>query len=333
MRDKAHDALRASESRYRRLFETAQDGILILNAESAQIDDANPFLLNMLGYTLEELTGKKLWDVGAFKEVAESKVMFKELQQKGYVRYHGLPLITKAGLRKEVEFISNAYQVESVRVIQCNIRDISERIAAQAQAQRHHEQLKIALLNTVEVATNISEMRDPYTAGHERHVALIAYAIGAEMGLGVDQLEGLKVAGYLHDIGKVGIPTEILSKPGRISPVEYLLIQGHAKASYDVLHNMKWPWPIAEVALQHHERMDGSGYPNGLRGDEIILEARILAVADVVEAMGSHRPYRAALGIDLALAEVKAGRGTLYDPVVVDACLKLFTVNGFKLPS
>jgi HD-GYP domain-containing protein (c-di-GMP phosphodiesterase class II) len=153
-----------------------------------------------------------------------------------------------------------------------------------------------------------------------------------ELGFNEIGLEGLRVAGYLHDIGKVGIPTEILSKPGKISAIEYQLIQGHAQAGYDVLHSMEWPWPVAEVALQHHERIDGSGYPQGLKGDAILLEARIVAVADVVEAMSSHRPYRAALGTDMALAEIELGSGTKYDPKVVEVCLELFREAGFQIP-
>jgi PAS domain S-box-containing protein len=331
--DLARAALKVSESRYRRLFETAQDGILLINAESGQIEDVNPFLIRLLNYSHEEFLGKKLWEVGPFKDVAQSKEMFLEIQTKGYVRYEDLPLKTKAGVKIAVEFVSNSYDVEGIKVIQCNVRDISERKKAEGITLRYYEQLRVALRNTVEVATIISEMRDPYTAGHERRVAIIASAIGAELGFDEIRQEGLRVAGYLHDIGKVGVPSEILSKPGKISPIEFQLIQGHAQASYDVLHTMEWPWPVAEVALQHHERMDGSGYPQGLKGDEIMLEARIMAVADVVEAMSSHRPYRAALGLDKALAEIELGRGEKYDSQVVNACLKLFREKAFQLPS
>lgn len=331
--DLARAALKVSESRYRRLFETAQDGILLINAESGQIEDVNPFLMRLLNYSHEEFLGKKLWEVGPFKDIAQSKEMFLEIQTKGYVRYEDLPLKTKSGVKIEVEFVSNSYDVEGIKVIQCNVRDISERKKAEGITLRYYEQLKVALRNTVEVATIISEMRDPYTAGHERRVAAIASAIGAELGFDEIRQEGLRVAGYLHDIGKVGVPSEILSKPGKISPIEFQLIQGHAQASYDVLHAMEWPWPVADVAHQHHERMDGSGYPQGLKGDEILLEARIMAVADVVEAMSSHRPYRAALGLDKALAEIELGRGAKYDSQVVNACLKLFRETGFQLPS
>jgi len=185
----------------------------------------------------------------------------------------------------------------------------------------------------VQVATTLSEMRDPYTAGHERRVAEIAVAIGAELGFDAPRLEGLRVAGHLHDIGKITIPAEILSKPGKLSAIEFMLIQGHAQASYDILKNVEFLWPVAEIALQHHERMDGSGYPQGLKGEAILLEARIMAVADVVEAMSSHRPDRAGLGIEKALTEIDRGRGSAYDADVSDACLRLFREKHHQLPA
>ena len=330
--DLAQAALRTSESRYRRMFETALDGILLLNAETAQIEDVNPFLINMLGYSHEEFLGKKLWELGAFTDIAQSKEMFTVLQDKGHVRYEDLPLKKKSGGVVEVEFVSNAYDCDGVRVIQCNIRDISERKAAEGVSLRYLEQLKIALMNTVQVATIISEIRDPYTAGHQKRGAAIAAAIGVELGLSEVQVEGLRVAGSLHDIGNLSIPTEILSKPGRLSTAEMGLVMGHAQIGFDVLNTMEWPWPVAQVALQHHERMDGSGYPNKLMGKDILLESRIMAVADVVEAMSSHRPYRAALGIKAALAEIENGRDKIYDTAAANACLRLFREQNFIIP-
>jgi PAS domain S-box-containing protein len=210
--------------------------------------------------------------------------------------------------------------------------DITEQRQAEQQIKLHVAQLEAAFLQTVDVATTLSEIRDPYTAGHERRVAELAVAIGAELGFDARRQQGLRIAGNLHDVGKMSIPSEILSKPGRLTAVELLMIKGHPQVGYEILRNVEFPWPVAQVALQHHERMDGSGYPGGLKGEEILLEARIMAVADVVEAMSSHRPYRAGLGIDKALAEIERGRGSAYDPVVVDACLKLFRENGYKLP-
>jgi len=195
-----------------------------------------------------------------------------------------------------------------------------------------NKQLKSALMKTVEVAMKLSEMRDPYTAGHEKRVAEIAVAISAELGFDTERQQGMRVAGYLHDVGKINIPAEILSKPGRLSDVEYNLVKGHVQAGYDAIKDVDFPWPVAEVVFQHHERLDGTGYPRGLKGEEIIIEARILSVADVVESMTSHRPYRAELGIEKALAEIERGSGIIYDATVVDACIKLFRENGFKIP-
>lgn len=194
-----------------------------------------------------------------------------------------------------------------------------------------NQELHDALMNTVQVAMILSEMRDPYTTGHERRVAEIAVAISAELCFDRNQQEGIRVAGYLHDVGKIKLPAEILSKPGKLTENEYNLIKDHAQSGYDVLSRVDFPWPIADVALQHHERIDGSGYPKNLKRESIIIEARIIAVADVVEAMSSHRPYRPGLGIEKALAEIERGRALIYDENVVDACLKLFRENGFKI--
>lgn len=198
-----------------------------------------------------------------------------------------------------------------------------------AAVARHVEAVEASLRATVEVATSLSEMRDPYTAGHQRRVGDIAAAIGEELGLSADSLEGLRVAGRLHDIGKIAIPAEILTRPGRLSDEERALIQLHPQAGYDVLADVPFPWPVALVALQHHERLDGSGYPGGLVGEAIILEARIVAVADVLEAMSSHRPYRESLGVEIALAELEDGAGTRYDAAVVSACVTQVRDRGF----
>ncbi len=170
----------------------------------------------------------------------------------------------------------------------------------------------------------MAEMRDPYTAGHQHSVDKLALAIGVEMGLPVRQLEGLQLAASVHDIGKIMVPAEILCKPTKLTRHEFDLIKDHAEAGYNILKDVEFPWPIARIVHEHHERMDGSGYPNGLRGDELLLESRIVAVADVVQSMCAHRPYRAGLGSDAALAEISKNRDTLYDPDVVDACLRLF---------
>jgi putative nucleotidyltransferase with HDIG domain len=174
------------------------------------------------------------------------------------------------------------------------------------------------------------EIRDPYTAGHQQRVAKLACAIAQEMGLPEEQIQGIRVAGTLHDIGKIYVPGEILSKPGQLRKNELNLIKDHAEVGYDLLKTIEFSWPVAQVVLQHHERMDGSGYPEGLSGDDILIEARIMGVADVIEAMASHRPYRPALSVEKALLEIIQKKDKLYDPQVVDACLKLFSEKQFS---
>jgi PAS domain S-box-containing protein len=212
-------------------------------------------------------------------------------------------------------------------------QDITERLRAEEMSRQHVEQLQLAMLSAVEAMSVITQIRDAYTYGHERRVGVFAaaVAIAEELRLDCHRVQGIHIAGLLHDVGKVSVPAEILAKPTRLTVNEYELIKSHAQHGHEILKVIEFPWPVAQVALQHHERLDGSGYPSGLKGDAIIVEARIMAVADVVEAIASHRPYRPGLGIDKALAEVERGRGSLYDPVVVDACLKLFREKGYQL--
>ncbi|MDO9053464.1 MAG: PAS domain S-box protein [Gallionella sp.] len=204
-----------------------------------------------------------------------------------------------------------------------------ERDEALEQSQRHLLRLTDSLEGTVRAIASIVEMRDPYTAGHQARVAGLASAIARQMALPDDQVHAIHLAGMVHDLGKIQIPAEILAKPGKISAIEFDLIRCHPQAGYDILKDIDLPWPIAQMVLQHHERMDGSGYPQGLKGDQIDLGARILSVADVVEAISSHRPYRPALGVDAALNEISQARGTHFDTGVVDACLQLFREQGY----
>ena len=193
------------------------------------------------------------------------------------------------------------------------------------------EDLKNSLEGTIRTLAATVEVRDPYTAGHQARVANLAIAIAKELQLSEFQIEGVRMSASIHDLGKIQVPAEVLSKPGKLSEIEFNLIKAHPRIGYDLLRDIKFPWPITTIILQHHEKMDGSGYPQGLKGDEILLESRILAVADIVEAMSSHRPYRPALGIEKALEQIKKDRGTLLDPDAVDACLKIFE-EGFQLP-
>lgn len=196
--------------------------------------------------------------------------------------------------------------------------------------KRNVENLQRALNTTIEAISLMGEMRDPYTAGHERHVAQLACAIAKEIGMTADQIEGIRVCAFLHDVGKIVVPAEILSKPSQLNEYEYGIVKSHPRVGYDILKRLEFPWPVAQIILQHHEMVNGSGYPMGLKGEEIGFEARILAVADVVEAMSGHRPYRPALGIDKALEEISRNKDALYDAKVVDACMRLFMEKGFR---
>jgi len=210
-------------------------------------------------------------------------------------------------------------------------RDITERKLAEVKLKQTLDSLNNAVGATIQVMVSAIEMRDPYTAGHQIRTADLARAIAKEMGLPQDKIDGIRMAGSIHDIGKLSIPSEILVKPTKLTNIEFSLIKEHSRSGYEMLKDVESPWPLAQIVYQHHERMNGSGYPRNLKGDEIIIEARIMAVADVVEAMASHRPYRPALGIDAALEEIKKNKGILYDDIVADSCLRLFWEKGFKL--
>jgi putative nucleotidyltransferase with HDIG domain len=208
-------------------------------------------------------------------------------------------------------------------------RDITDQRRAEEDVIQSIGKLREAFMGSVHIVAAISEKRDPYTAGHQVRVSSLAEAIAREMRLPEHQVEGIKVGGLIHDIGKVSVPADILSKPAKLTEIEYAMVKIHPQAALEILSDTSFPWPLAQMIVQHHERMDGSGYPFGLKGNDIMLEARILAVADVVEAIASHRPYRPALNIEEALQEISGKRGTLYDEVVVDACITVFREKNF----
>jgi len=240
-----------------------------------------------------------------------------------------------------VDFISKPYQREELlaRVrTHLELNRLRNHLAEQVdertnELKKSEKRLRASLLDSITAIAATVEIRDPYTAGHQRRVAQLAIAIARELQLPEDWIEGLHLASVVHDVGKIQIPAEILSKPGRLTDLEFKLIKEHSQAGYEILKSIEFPWPIAQIVVQHHERLDGSGYPHGLKDKDILLEAKILGVADVVEAMMSHRPYRPGLGIDAALEEITKNSGVFYDPIVVDACLMLFRQKGFQMPS
>jgi putative nucleotidyltransferase with HDIG domain len=259
------------------------------------------------------------------------------LQGKPVGGSYEIDLITGNGGRMTVEISATIIDFQGRPATMAFVRDITERKKNNEALVESEKRLREAYLRLRDVQegmigaiATMAEMRDPYTSGHQRRVARLACAIAAEMGLAEDRIAGLATGGLLHDIGKVQIPSDILIKPGRLNAIEFEMIKSHSQAGYQILKSIPFPWPIADMIVQHHERLDGSGYPAGLAGERIILEARILGGADVIEAMASHRPYRAALGIDAALEEISKNSGDLFDPDVVATCLKIFS-RGFKL--
>ena len=218
-----------------------------------------------------------------------------------------------------------------VKALQDKAREYHEGLEEQVELRT--EKLSKALSSTIDVLAKTIEVRDPYTAGHQHRVTQLATAIAIEMGLSQHQCDAVHMAGLVHDLGKISVPAEILAKPGRISRQEFELIKQHSQIGHGLLKDVDFDWPLADIVVQHHERLDGSGYPNGLAGDDILLEAKIIAVADVVEAMASHRPYRAALGIDVALKEIADKKGTHFDPDIADACLRVFSDRKFDWKS
>jgi PAS domain S-box-containing protein len=330
-RARAEKDLRAAEEQFRGLVEQSIAGIYIIQDD--KLAYVNRRYAEILGYdSADDLIGRhRLFMVPETDRAAVTERILRQFEGRLNVAYD-FSGVRKDGSTIEVGAHGARATHEGRPAVIGLMQDISEKKRAEAQIQRYIAQIENAFMSTVQVVTTLGEMRDPYTAGHQRRVAEIAVAIGAELGFDAQRQEGLRVAGYLHDIGKMRIPSEILSKPGELSPIEFRLVQGHARASYDVLKDIQFPWPVAEVAWQHHERMDGSGYPQGLKGEAILLEARIVVVANKIDALCSHRPYRPGMGIDKALAEIERGRGSAYDLEVVHACLHLFRERGFQLP-
>lgn len=264
--------------------------------------------------------------------------------KRGYHSSIALPLESSTGILGSLTIYAqehDAFSQEDVPLLQELANDISfgivslrtrvERDRSVQDRLGHEETLRKSLEDSIKAFSDTVEMRDPYTSGHQSRVAQLAVAIATEMKLPEETIRGIGLAAIVHDFGKISIPAEILSKPGKLTELEMMLVKNHPQAGYDILKDIKFPWPLAQMVLQHHEKLDGSGYPQGLKGDHILLESRILTVADVVESMALRRPYRDALGIDVALKEIENGRGTIYDASVVDACLKLFREGTFSL--
>jgi PAS domain S-box-containing protein len=304
----------------------------IFMVENGRFTFANRRAGEILGRTPEELTGQGVLDLVAPGDRRKLLHTMRKLisgEQKAVEETFGA--LRKDGTLADIGTHAVLATLHGKPAVLGIAQDIGERRKAQEEIERYIARLEHTVLGTLEAVSLMVELRDPYTSGHEKRVGDLAAAIGLEMGLDDNRVKGLRLTGYVHDIGKISAPAEILAKPGILTRMEMELIKGHCQSGYDVLKKVDFPWPVAEVILQHHERMNGSGYPRGLRGEAILLEARIVSVADVVEAMANHRPYRAGLGLDVALAEIESGSGSLYDPQVCEACLTLFRERAYAL--
>ena len=332
-RKQAEDALRESEMKYRGILESLDDAYFELDLKGNLVF-FNETFMQKTGYSREELMGMN------YRHFVSSEFWEHALKTYSKIFTTGKPdrnfyyeIIMKNGQKRYFESWSDLLIDKNKQPIGFRgmARDITERKRGEEKLQQTLESLRNAVGTTIQVMVSAVEMRDPYTAGHQIRTADLARAIAMEMGLPQEKIDGIRMIGSIHDIGKLSIPSEILSKPTKLTDLEFSLIKEHPKSGYEMLKDVESPWPLAETVYQHHERINGSGYPRNLKGDEILIEARILAVADVVEAMASHRPYRASLGIEAALEEIEKNKGILYDDAVADACLRLFREKSYQL--
>jgi len=315
----SQEALRKSEEEKKLILNTTKETIVYYDSD-LNIIWANRALAERFGTDMEELIGKNCKDVWQQGEKCADCILRKVLDT-------GSQKTGEITSEDGTTFLIRAYPVKDAGGKVIGVVELSEDITEKKQISR---KLEAAFGALVRAASDIVSAKDPYTAGHQKSVSDLAVAIGRKMDMDDETLTCLKVAGLLHDIGKISIPTEILTRPGKLSELEFNLIKEHSRKGYNILKDIDLPWPIAEIVLQHHERLDGSGYPDSLKNDQIRLESKIIAVADVVEAMASYRPYREGMGIEVALNEIKKNSGRLYDPAVVEACLLVFE-DGYLL--
>lgn len=319
------------------VFDATMNAIVAIDSKG-HIIIWNSSAVNMFGYSAREALGSdvhKLIAPDEFRGAAFSGMAHFANTGEGPLvgRKFSIKAMRKNGKTFPAYLFIRPFLRFGVWHAAATISDRTKQAVLEESHKAHLAELNAALSSTIDALASTLSVRDPYTAGHQSRVSALSVAIGREMGLPEEQIEGLRLGATIHDIGKVSVPTEILNKPGRLSPIEFSLIKSHSQTGHDIIKDVKFPWPIAEMILQHHERMDGSGYPLGLKGEEIIVEARIMSVADVVEAMASHRPYRPGLGLDAALSEIETNSGKTYDPDVVTACLRLFREKDFVLPN
>ena len=329
-RKKAEETLATSEKKYRQLVELSQEGIWVID-EEARTTFVNPRMAEILGYEQGDMLGKSLFDFMNENGVKIAKENI-ERRKTGIKEQHDFEFIKKDGARiyTNLETSPIIDDLGKYRGALACVADITDRRKVEVELRQSYEKLDKTLTGFIKTMAKTIELKDPYTSGHQVRVANLVCAIAKNMGLKEDQIQGINVAATIHDIGKISVPSDILSKPGKLTKTEFNLIKSHPKIGYDILKSIEFPWPIAQIILRHHERMNGSGYPNHLKGEDICLEARILAVADVIEAMSFHRPYRPALGVEKAMEEISRNKGILYDPEVANTCINVLTKTGFK---
>ena len=331
-RKEMEEALKKSEEKYRSIFENAVEGIF-QTAPEGRFITVNPSMAHMHGFASPEEMIAGIIDIGTQLYVnPEDRERYRAiLEKKGEVNNFEAQVYRKDG--NAIWSSTNARSIRdaagNVSCFEGTTEDITSRKLAEEELKLTLDKLRKSLSGTIQAMSLTVETRDPYTAGHQRRVSSLARSIAQEMGLSNDTVDTIRMAGIIHDIGKISVPAEILSKPTKLTDIEFSLIQVHSQTAYDILKDVGLPYPIAEIVLQHHERLDGSGYPQGLKNGQILLEARIISVADVIEAIASHRPYRPGFGIDVALEEIEKNKGVFYDAGVVEACLKLFREKRF----
>ena len=326
----ASTELERREARYRAVLETTIEGFLLIRSEDGRIAEVNDAYVQLSGYRRDELLAMRISDLEAKESHGEVAAHIARIKEHGHDRFETVHR-RKDGSPWPVE-IAVTHTTTPEDLYFAFLLDITQRKQAEARVADYVEQLEQSMLATLAAVANMVEQRDPYTAGHERRTGIIAGDIARELGYSAEQCRVLQLAGMVHDIGKIGVPVEILSKPGRLTAVEYELVKTHVERGYEILKDVRFPWPIADIIRQHHERMDGSGYPRSLGGADILPEARILAVADVLESMASHRPYRPALGLEAGLRELQNHRGVKFDADAVDALLRLIREQRYALP-
>jgi PAS domain S-box-containing protein len=324
------EALRRSEQKFEAAFRSSPDAININRLSDGMYLEVNEGFTSLTGYTVADVEGKTSLELSIWDDPADRARLVEGLRRDGYVDRLEARFRRKDGSVTVGEISARIIEAGGQSCILSVTRDISERKRAQADLEASYARLERMSHDMVQTLGRVVETRDPYTQGHEQRAAELCRLIGVEMGMSDSDVAFLETGALVHDIGKLSVPAEILTKPGRLSPVEYALIREHPRNSYEILKDIAFEWPIADMVLQHHERMDGSGYPDGLRGDEIDIHARVLAVADVVEAMATHRPYRPALGLEAAVEELRL-HPELYDADVVTAFLAVCDGGCVKL--